>query len=89
MMTHLLDMGMDINVLWRREYPAGRRMGRGTPLHAATSSQQSDRIQLLIERGADPEAKNTLDQTPLQYAIAKNLTASVEVLKRYSPHGQA
>lgn len=87
MMTHLLDIGIDINVLWRREYPAGRRMGRGTPLHAATSSQQSNRIQLLVERGADPEAKNTLDQTPLQYAVGKNLTASVEVLKRYASHG--
>lgn len=89
MITHLLDMGMDVNVLWRREYPAGRRMGRGTPLHAAASSQQRDRIQLLVERGADLEAKNTLDQTPLQYAIGKNLTMSVEMLKRYSSQGQA
>ena len=84
MMKFLLDKGMDLNVLWRREYPAGRRMGRGTPLHAATSSQQPDRIMLLLERGADPEAKNTLGQTPLEYAIGKNLATSIEVLQDHT-----
>ena len=83
MMKHLLDMGMDINALWRREYPPGRRMGRGTPLHAAVSSQEKDRIVLLLEWGADPQAKNTLGQTPMRYADAKGLGSSVEALRVY------
>ena len=83
MLKHLLDMGMDINALWRREYPLGRRMGRGTPLHAAVSSQEKDRIVLLLERGADPQAKNTLGQTPMRYADVKGLGSSVEALRGY------
>jgi len=88
MMSHLLDMGMDIDALWRRVFPAGRRIGRGTSLHAATSSQQHNRILLLLEKWAEMEVKNTLGQTPLEYAIGKDLTTSIEVLKKYSSSEQ-
>lgn len=81
MMKYLLDLGLDINALWRREYPPGRGMGRGTPLHAAVRSQERDRILLLLEKGANPEAKNTLGQTPMEFATAKGFGKSVEVLK--------
>ena len=80
MMDHLLHLGMDINALWRREYPPSRRMGRGTPLHAAVSAQEVDRIKFLLGRGADMEKKNTLDQTPLEYAVAKGLHESERAL---------
>ena len=37
-------------------------MGRGTPLHAAVGSQELDRINFLLEKGADMEMRNTLGQ---------------------------
>ena len=83
MMAHLLDLGMDINALFRREHPPGRRVGRGTPLQSATGPQEVDRIMFLLERGADREVKNTLGQTPLEYAAAKGLTTSEALLRNY------
>lgn len=85
MMQHLLDLGMDINALWRREFPPTRRRPRITPLHAAVISQQRDRIMLLLNRGADREAKNVLGQTPMEYATSKGFTKAVEVMKLPSP----
>ena len=81
MIQHLLYLGMDVNALWRREYPPGRRMGRGTPLHAAVSAQAEDRIWCLVERGADVGKQNTLGQTPLEFAVAKGLRDMEPVLK--------
>ena len=79
-MAHLLNLGVDINAVGRREYPASRRIGRGTPLHAATPTQQTDRIHFLVQRGANLEIRNTLGQTPLEYAVAKGFTTSENVL---------
>ena len=76
MLTHLLDMGFNVNAIGRRDYPPGRRIGRGTPLHAAMASQQTDRIELLLLRGADIRVENTLGQTPLEYAISKGFGRS-------------
>ena len=81
MMDHLLGLGVDINALGRREYPASRRIGRGTPLHAAVATQQIDRIQFLVQKGADLETRNTLHQTPLEYAAAKGFTISATALR--------
>lgn len=81
MMSHLLHLGMDINALAQREYPAGRRIGRGTPLQAAVAPEEPDRIQFLIEHGANQEVKNTLGQTPLEYAIERGFTTSEAILR--------
>ena len=81
MMTHLLEMGMDINAMGRRDYPPSRRIGRGTPLHAAVGARELDRIEFLLERGADMEVRNTLGQTPLEYAVAKGFATSEEFLR--------
>ncbi len=81
MMAHLLDLGMDINAIGRREYPAGRRIGRGTPLQSAVAPEEVERIEFLLKRGADREVKNTLGQTPLEYAIARGFATSEAVLK--------
>ena len=88
MMRHLLGMGMEINALWRRVFPPGRRIGRATPLHAAASSQQHYKILLLLEKEADPGAEKSLCQTPLEYAIRKDLTTSIEVFKKCSSSEQ-
>ena len=81
MMTHLLDMGMDINGIGRRDYPPSRRIGRGTPLHAAVGARELERIEFLLERGADMEVRNTLGQTPLEYAVAKGFATSEAFLR--------
>lgn len=48
-----------------------------TPLHYA----QTDAVaQRLLDIGADPEAKNTINATPLHYAAAKNNLAVLDVL---------
>ena len=81
MMAHLLGLGFDINVTGRRDYPPSRRIGRGTPLHAAVHTQQTDRISFLVQRGANLEIRNTLGQTPLEYAVAKGFTTSETMLR--------
>ena len=80
-MAHLLDLGFDINAMGRRDYPPSRRIGRGTPLHAAVHTQQTDRINLLVQRGANLEIRNTLGQTPLEYAVAKGFATSETMLR--------
>ena len=81
MMAHLLDMGMDISAIGRRDYPPSRRMGRGTPLHAAVGARAIDRIEFLLERGTDMEKRNTLGQTPMEYAAAKGFATSEALLR--------
>ena len=82
MAVYLLDLGLNINALGRRDYPPSRRIGRGTPLHAAVTSQQVDRIEFLLKRGAGMEVRNTLGQTPLEYAVAKEFATSEALLRR-------
>ena len=82
MAAYLLDLGLDINALGRRDYPPSRRIGRGAPLHAAVTSQQIDRIEFLLKRGAGIEVRNTLGQTPLEYAVAKRFATSEALLRR-------
>ena len=81
MMAHLLDMGMNINAIGRRDYPPSRRIGRGAPLHAAVGAQAIDRIEFLLERGADTGLRNTLGQTPMEYAVAKGFAISEAFLR--------
>ncbi|MEM7364390.1 MAG: ankyrin repeat domain-containing protein [Pseudomonadota bacterium] len=50
-----------------------------TPLHIATTGP--DRIQVLIEFGADPEVRNANGQMPLDKAIREGNTESAEMLR--------
>ena len=81
MITHLLNLGFDINAMGRRDYPPSRRIGRGTPLHAAVDTQQTDRINLLVQGGANLKIRNMLGQTPLEYAVTKEFATSETVLR--------
>ena len=91
MMAHLLSLDFDINAMGRRDYPPSRRIGRGTPLHASVHTQQTDRINFLVQRGASLEIRNTLGQTPLEYAVAKGFATSEAVLRsaEEAAHGNA
>jgi len=49
-------------------------------LHAAAADGDVDQIRLLISRGADVNAKDKMEYTPLFYAAEKGQTKSAEVL---------
>ena len=81
MMAHVLDLAFDINAMARRDYPPGRRIGRGTPLHAAFLTQETDRVNFFVQRGANLEIRSTLGRTPLEYPVAKGFANSETVLR--------
>lgn len=82
MMRHLLDdLGADVNAIEKRGVPAGRGLGRGTPLHSAAYAGRKERIVLLLDKGANRERKNTLGQTVVEFAVAQELEEVLELLK--------
>ena len=50
-----------------------------TPLSEAASGGHSDSIQLLIEKGADPNTKGQFDRTPLYRAAFAGHLEAVQV----------
>lgn len=69
-MAFLVERGADINGL-AMDYPApseALRSGRrGTPLHTAAKWAYKEAKTWLLEKGADPEAKNEVGETPEQW----------------------
>jgi ankyrin repeat protein len=57
----LLDQGIDVTSRIEGEYP-------GTVLHAAVGNARVDCVKLLLERGAQVDAKNSQGETPLHLA---------------------
>lgn len=57
----LLDAGVDANY------------GTTTPLHRAAHQESSDVAALLIERGAEVDARDAIGWTPLHYALLKDV----------------
>ncbi len=69
----LLDHGADVN--------AKDAEDRQTPLHiAARSDQHKEVIALLLSRGADKEARDDIDMTPLHTAVERKAWAVAELL---------
>lgn len=85
MISHLLDLGMDVNELSHDMYPESRGLGDYTPLHAAAGSDFAEAIILLLQRGADPEIKNTLGKTSMDWAIECGNAAAIEALSQRRP----
>ena len=82
MIEYLLNLNIfDVNGLEKREYPAGRRRGRGTPLHSAVAPEDVKRLRLLLEHGADLHGRNTMGQTALEYAADRGFTVSEAFLR--------
>ena len=70
----LLDMGADPNYQALDGFPA---------VYAALSTDRPDRhalIELLLDRGADVNARGVNDYTPLHYAVALRDARAVEIL---------
>jgi ankyrin repeat protein len=70
----LLDAGADIQARSRNDHYGD------TPLHAAAHGNQKDVVRLLIERGADVDARNPAGRTPLDETTFHNATAAAKLL---------
>ena len=85
MITFLLKtVKMGINAIAKHGPPASRGIGKGTPLHNAVFVQAKDRIEFLLAQGANPDARNSLDQTAMEFATEWELSDSVDILNRHS-----
>lgn len=73
----LLDLGADV-------HQAAANATKVTALHAAVSSNQTQIVQWLVEAGADVNARQQIDYTPLMGAAAN---ARVEILDILLAHG--
>jgi FOG: Ankyrin repeat len=61
------------------------RNSRGeTPLHCAAGSGHSDVVRLLLERGADPEARDVSGRTPDSYALEAGYTEVVLLIEKFT-----
>ena len=75
MVAFLLDKGADIN---------GATDSKSTPLHAAAWKGNLAIAKLLIARGANLNAKNQLDKTPLDWAIEQDHPDVAELIRSHS-----
>jgi ankyrin repeat protein len=73
----LIEQGADVNA-------AAENAQRVAPVHAAAAVCDRETMQLLLERGADPNAKQQLDYTPLHGAASRG---DVEIAKLLLKHG--
>src|SRR5689334_22779588 len=73
----LIEQGADVNA------PAGNAQ-RVTPAHAAAAVCDRDTMRALLERGADPNARQQMDYTPLHGAASRG---DVEMAKLLLAHG--
>jgi ankyrin repeat protein len=71
----LLDFGADIQQRGINDYP---------PLHDAANLQDTQAIELLLDHGADPEARTRIDEgaTPLEEAEILGRSEAVAALKK-------
>jgi Ankyrin repeats (3 copies)/Ankyrin repeats (many copies) len=68
--TQLLNRGARLNVLLPDgQDPTNEYRQRATPLHWAAFANQTQVARLLLDRGADVNARDNADKTPLQYAL--------------------
>lgn len=73
----LIERGADVNA------PANNAQ-RVAPLHAAAAVCDRESLQLLLDRGADPNAKQQVDYTPLHGAASRG---DIEAAKLLLAHG--
>ena len=81
-MEIVIKRGADVNA---RQGELGGDTTRlaGTPLHSACSRGRTSVAKFLLDNGADVNAKNNNDQTPLDLAKRRRRTDLVELLRKY------
>lgn len=75
----LIEQGADVNA-------AAQNAQRVTPAHAAAAARDVETMRMLLERGADPNARQQLDYTPLHGAASRG---DVEMATLLLAHGAA
>jgi hypothetical protein len=65
--------------------PNQRGINDYTPLHMAVAARDALAVQILLDRGADPDVRTRIDEreTPLEMATAAGLTAIAGILSRH------
>ena len=71
-----LAAGLDANAAYEYEY------GEWIPLHEAAVYGPKEMVELLIANGADVNAKNKFNETPLDFAVAKTNNLKIPDLLR-------
>jgi len=69
----LIEQGADVNA-------AADNAARVAPLHAAAAVRDRETTRMLLERGADPNARQQSDYTPLHGAASRGDTELAELL---------
>ncbi len=69
----LIERGADVN-------PAADNPQRVSPVHAAATVSDRQSMKLLLERGADPNARQQMDYTPLHSAASHGDVEMAELL---------
>ncbi|KAL8711202.1 MAG: hypothetical protein Q9220_004347 [cf. Caloplaca sp. 1 TL-2023] len=85
MMNYLINkVELGVNEIEKTsKVPPSRQMGRGTPLHGAVWTGSKERVELLLKNGADPEIRNSLGETVLEWAERWELDEMVDFLKNW------
>jgi ankyrin repeat protein len=78
----LIARGADVNA-------AAENAQKVAPLHAAAAVCDRETMRLLLERGADPNAKQQADFTPLHGAASRGDEEAVRLLLAHGAHARA
>ena len=78
----LIEQGADVNA-------AAQNPQRVTPAHAAAATCDRETMRMLLERGADPNARQQMDYTPLHGAASRGDVEMAKLLLEYGADREA
>ena len=78
----LIEQGADVNA-------AAENPQRVTPAHAAAATCDRETMRMLLERGADPNARQQMDYTPLHGAASRGDVEMAKLLLEYGADREA
>jgi len=78
----LIEQGADVNA-------AAENPQRVTPAHAAAATCDRETMRMLLERGADPNARQQMDYTPLHGAASRGDIEMAKLLLEYGADREA